>query len=102
MPISQNIIDELKNQGIKPDSSQIILIDNLCSIEFNKKSIFNLRIKKNIKNSGIYIWGDVGRGKTLITQTFIKSCTVRVQKLHYFQELKIQLKVCQAQLIQKR
>ena len=89
MPISQNIIDELKNQGIKPDSSQIILIDNLCSIEFNKKSIFNLRIKKNIKKSGIYIWGDVGRGKTLITQTFIKSCTNIVTKsFHYIDLMK--------------
>ena len=90
MPVSQNIIDELKNQGIQADSSQIILINNLCSLELNKKTLFNLRIlnKKRTK-SGIYIWGDVGRGKTLITQTFIKKCIdVCTKSFHYIDLMK--------------
>ena len=90
MLVSQNIIDELKNQGIQADSSQIVLINKLCSLELNKKTLFNFRIiKKKKKRLGIYIWGDVGRGKTLITQTFIKNCLdICTKSFHYIDLMK--------------
>ena len=86
----QNIIDELKNQGIQADSSQIVLINKLCSLELNKKTLFNFRIiKKKKKRLGIYVWGDVGRGKTLITQTFIKNCLdICTKSFHYIDLMK--------------
>ena len=65
----QNIIDALKNQGTNPDLFQINLLEKLSAISQRKRSLFN--IKNN--NQGLYIWGDVGRGKTLITQSFLKS-----------------------------
>ena len=90
MLVSQNIIDELKNQGIQADSSQIVLINKLCSLELNKKTLFNFRIiKKKKKRLGIYVWGDVGRGKTLITQTFIKNCLdICTKSFHYIDLMK--------------
>ena len=67
----KNIIDALKNQGANPDFSQIKLIEKLCKMNISKKSTFKKIFSKDILQ-GIYIWGDVGRGKTLITKTYLK------------------------------
>ena len=76
----QNIIDALKNQGANPDLSQINLLEKLGTITNKKRNIFNT---KN-DNQGLYIWGDVGRGKTLITQSFL--CSIEregIASFHY-------------------
>ena len=65
----QNIIDMLKNQETNLDLYQIDLLEKLSEIINQKRSLFNT---KNYKQ-GLYIWGDVGRGKTLITQSFLNS-----------------------------
>ena len=70
MSITQNIIDELKNQGAEPDLNQIKLINALSDIKFFKKFSLNRFFLK--ESFGIYIWGDVGRGKTLISKTYLK------------------------------
>ncbi len=70
MSITQNIIDELKNQGAVPDLNQIKLINALSDIKFFKKFSLNKFFLK--ESFGIYIWGDVGRGKTLISKTYLK------------------------------
>ena len=91
---SQNIIDELKNQGIEPDSSQIELIRKLCRIRFNKNNFLNLKFFKNTSCSGIYIWGEVGRGKTLITNAFLKKCTsIKFKSFHYIDLMKFNVAV---------
>ena len=56
---TQNIIDKLKNQGIEADTSQVKLITELVDLNIKKKSFLEIYLTKNIKNSGIYIWGDV-------------------------------------------
>ena len=86
---SQNIIDELKNQGIEPDSSQVQLINQLCSIKFNKNNFLNFKFLKNTSSSGMYIWGEVGRGKTLITNAFLNTCTnINFKSFHYIDLMK--------------
>tara|TARA_X000000368_G_scaffold362371_1_gene307025 strand:- start:2105 stop:3145 length:1041 start_codon:yes stop_codon:yes gene_type:complete len=65
----QNIIDDLKNQGVTLDLNQIDLLQKLSKLHNRKKSIFN---NKN-NNQGIYVWGDVGRGKTMIIQSFLRT-----------------------------
>ena len=72
---TQNIIDKLKNQGIKADASQIKLITELVDLNIEKKGFLKTYLSNNIKKSGIYIWGDVGRGKTLISKTYLQSIT---------------------------
>ena len=71
MLTTQNIIVALKNQGVNPDLNQIKLINQLLNIKFNK----NLTLKKLFfkeDSYGIYIWGKVGRGKTLISKAYLK------------------------------
>ena len=78
----QNIIDELKNQGIELDAVQLELL-NYLNDSFKKESNFLANFtKKNTKKS-FYIWGDVGRGKTLITNEFIKKITLEKGVFHY-------------------
>ena len=67
----KNIIDTLKNQGANPDLSQINLIEKLCMMNISKKFSFKKVFSKD-DLLGTYIWGDVGRGKTLITKTYLK------------------------------
>ena len=83
MSDSQNIIDALKNQGAPPDLNQIALIKKLCEIKFSGLfSIFNIFFTQ--KNMGLYIWGDVGRGKTLIVKEYIKQLKrLDIESFHY-------------------
>ena len=83
MLIAQNIIDNLKNQGTNPDIAQIKLINLLSKTKFN--SAFSIKkIFKNDENLGFYIWGDVGRGKTLIAKTYINELKRNdVKSFHY-------------------
>ena len=65
MPKAKNIIDNLKNQGANPNFNQINLINTLCEINCYK----NFFLKN--KNMGLYVWGDVGRGKTLLVNSYL-------------------------------
>ena len=86
---TQNIIDKLKNQGIEADASQIKLIRELVDLNIEKKSFLKTYLTNNIKKSGIYIWGDVGRGKTLISKTYLQSITNKnVKNFHYIDLMK--------------
>ena len=80
MSDNQNIIDKLKNQGLKPNINQIELISKLNDIKIKKRKIF----EPNNSHSGIYVWGDVGRGKTLITKEFLNTKSKeRIKDFHY-------------------
>ena len=80
MSDNQNIIDKLKNQGLKPNINQIELISKLNDIKIKKRKIF----EPNNSNSGIYVWGDVGRGKTLITKEFLNTKSrEKIKDFHY-------------------
>ena len=70
MSNAKNIIDNLKNQGANPDKSQINLINELCNLNIRRKFPF-YKLLFNDGPSGIYIWGDVGRGKTLVTKAYL-------------------------------
>ncbi len=84
MSMTKNIIDALKNQGIKVDSAQSSLIKLLSKIKINKNFTDAIRRFTRDENLGIYIWGDVGRGKTLIVNEFIRQLKdKRVKSFHY-------------------
>ena len=78
----QNIIDELKNQGIELDAVQLELLKYLND-SFKKNSNFLANYTKKNINKSFYIWGDVGRGKTLITNEFIKKIELEKRVFHY-------------------
>ena len=78
----QNIIDELKNQGIELDAVQLELL-NYLNGSFKKNSNFLANFTKKNINKSFYIWGDVGRGKTLIANEFIKNIELEKGVFHY-------------------
>ena len=84
MSDTQNIIDKLKNQGLEPNLNQIELISNLNRIYLKKRNIFKIIRLKDDALNGIYIWGDVGRGKTLITKEYLSfNDHLRIKDFHY-------------------
>jgi len=84
MSDSQNIIDKLKNQGLEPNLNQIKLISVLNRVDLKKRKIFKINRLKEDALDGIYIWGDVGRGKTLITKEYLSlNHDLRIKDFHY-------------------
>ena len=84
MLMTQNIIDALKKLGIKADSAQLKLIDALSRIRFGQKFTNTFRKLTRDENLGIYIWGDVGRGKTLIAEEYLKQLSDKKNKSFHF------------------
>ncbi len=72
MPMLQNIINDLKNQGIEADHAQLNLIKNIVGVQAKKKSVLDSLRRKIAKNS-FYTWGAVGRGKTILSETILKN-----------------------------
>ena len=83
---NKNIIDALKIQGIDPDIAQKEFIDIAISYQPKKKPFLSrtlgLTNNKNT-NNGIYLWGEVGRGKTLIMKTFFENLQMKKKEFHY-------------------
>ena len=84
MSTTQNIIDALKNQGIKVDSAQLELINRLSKITLNKRMFNVINKLSGNKNLGIYVWGDVGRGKTLIVNEYLKQLKQNSLKTYHY------------------
>ena len=82
MSIVQNIIDDLKIQEIQLDKEQIDTLDELNKV-FYKENIFEIISKGKSKIKGFYLWGDVGRGKTLLISNFLKFKNIHFLEYHY-------------------
>lgn len=81
MSLFKNIIDNLKNQGIITDDSQSKLISKLS--EYEQDNASPIYFFKSKRKQGFYVWGDVGRGKTLIMMTFLNLIKNRKGIFHY-------------------
>jgi cell division protein ZapE len=79
----QNIIDNLKNQGIEIDLPQSNLIQKMIEALPQDKSFINKFKKNNLNKTSFYIWGEVGRGKTLIAKSFIQILKQNKVIFHY-------------------
>jgi len=87
MSVTQNIIDALKNQEISPDSCQQVLIEKLANIEFKKGFARSIKKFGSKDDLGMYIWGEVGRGKTLIINEYLKQLKREAYKSFHFIDL---------------
>ena len=84
MLITQNIIDALKNQDVIVDPAQTILVKKLSQLKLDKKFSLNIRNFFRKRSLGIYIWGDVGRGKTLIVREYLNQLKKKdIKSFHY-------------------
>ncbi len=92
--------DHLLKQGkIKPDASQLELaqrldvyadsIDASDSKCYKLFSFLNFSKKKHKKSSGMYIWGDVGRGKSIMLNLFCDNLTLKAKKRMHFHEFMV-------------
>ena len=81
MSLFKNIIDNLKNQGIITDDSQSKLISKLS--EYEQDNASPIYFFKSKRKQGFYVWGDVGRGKTLIMMTFLNLIKNKKGIFHY-------------------
>ncbi len=87
----------LKN-GYEPDPAQIKLIDRLEALQNQLEDLnpnrnkffkfFSSQIKMDQPNiSGVYIWGDVGRGKTFLMDLFYKNLNIKRKKRIHFHHM---------------
>jgi cell division protein ZapE len=81
---------ERLDQGlIKPDPAQAAAIDALCRLEgeLNAQSepSFLSFLKKPKAPRGVYLWGPVGRGKSMLMDLFFDTAPVeRKQRAHFY------------------
>ena len=71
-----------KIQREKEQERLVIKFDTLrIAVEQNRKK--NLFFKSALIPKGIYLWGGVGCGKSMIMDMFVESLTVGVRRLHF-------------------
>ena len=81
MSIHKNIIKTLKSKDITLDEPQIDFIEIFNKHKPKKSKLF-LGPSKNAPK-GFYLWGDVGRGKTLLLNTIFDELDLKKSKFHY-------------------
>ena len=91
MLVDKNIIDALKNQGIEPDIPQLDFIHEAIKIQPTKKNLLSRLFipKRAPSTSGIYLWGKVGRGKTVILRSIYKQLNLRKAEFHYLDFMRL-------------
>ncbi|MDC0415532.1 cell division protein ZapE [Gammaproteobacteria bacterium] len=78
------IVKSLKKRKIELDSGQLNLIHKMIESIQPEKDLTSKLENKSTKKC-FYIWGKVGRGKTLITKTFFNLLTERKASFHYME-----------------
>ena len=81
MPIYENILKKLNSKDITLDRSQLDFID-IFNKHKPKKSRLFFTLSKNIIK-GFYLWGEVGRGKTLLLNSIYDELKLKKAKFHY-------------------
>ena len=98
MNIQKAYKNSLHKNGYEPDLAQIKLIDRLEVLQNQLEDLnpnenkflrfFGSQIKMDQTNiSGVYIWGDVGRGKTFLMDLFYKNLNIKRKKRIHFHHM---------------
>ena len=78
--------DALAKGELKADAAQAHAVQKLSELAgaLGEKRGFSLFRKQELQPKGLYIWGDVGRGKTLLMDFFFASTSVaRKRRAHF-------------------
>jgi len=81
--VLQNILDNLKKQGIEIDNIQSSLLKEMVNTLSISKSPINQLINNKSHKKSFYVWGNVGRGKTLITRSVLDFIDEKKAIFHY-------------------
>ncbi len=86
----------LSTEGIIGDASQLVIVEELSKLQqslYAKESLYNQIIKqigfpkKQLPIKGIYLWGNVGRGKTFLMDLFFKTLDIKKKKRIHFHRM---------------
>jgi len=81
------------SNGLIEDASQLRIIEQFSTLQSKlleskkKPSFFQKHFKKKTKIPGIYLWGDVGRGKTFLMDIFFQSLNLNQKRRVHFHHL---------------
>ena len=86
----------LSTEGLIGDASQLVIVEELSKLQqslYAKESLYNQIIKqigfpkKQLPIKGIYLWGNVGRGKTFLMDLFFNTLDIKKKKRIHFHRM---------------
>jgi len=81
------VLENLALKGIKPDQSQQLFLETFmeCDSKYKRRSLF----RKNLSPGSIYLWGPVGRGKTLLLKAIDASYFKNSGQFHFLEFMQL-------------
>jgi len=80
------IFDELKSRGIVPDNRQREAIDAL--LQLVEESAHKVASRLTSAVAGAYLWGQPGRGKTMLMDSMFKTFDLPKRRIHFHEFLR--------------
>tara|TARA_B110000003_G_scaffold212418_1_gene211417 strand:- start:943 stop:1974 length:1032 start_codon:yes stop_codon:yes gene_type:complete len=81
------VLENLAALEIKPDKEQQLFLE--AFIQFDSKYTETTFFRKNSNPGSLYLWGPVGRGKTLLLQAVGKSYFENLGKFHFLEFMQL-------------
>lgn len=86
----------LESGELRPDAAQQLIVDRLAALQAELEQppkrgsiLWRIMGKKPASPRGLYIWGDVGRGKSMLMDLFYESIDIERKSRRHFHEFMI-------------